>query len=88
MCYVHITYKVEFMGSFQLFENPKWSQKQQAKRKHSFRLLIAIAFRYHHYEHFYSKIDLTNRRNIVNAESGNSLNNKCVHFLDANPLKM
>ena len=87
MCYVHITYKVEFMGSFQLFENPKWSQKQQAKRKYSFRLLIAIAFRYHHYERFQSKIDLT-KLNIVNAEPGNSLNNKCVHLLDATPLKM
>ena len=61
----------------------KWSQKQQGKN--IFRLLIAIAFRYHHYERFYSQIDLT-KLTIVNGEPGNSLN-KCINFLDAAPLK-
>ena len=56
-------------------------------KKHSCRLLIAVAFRYRHYEHFYSQIDLA-KLTIVKGEPGNSLNKKFVYFLDASPLQM
>ena len=53
-------------------------KKQQAK-KHSFRLLIAIAFRYHHYERFYSQINLS-KLAIVKGEPGNTVNKKVSIF--------
>ena len=59
-------------------------EAKTTSKKHSCRLLIAVAFRYRHYEHFYSQIDLT----IVKGEPGNSLNKKCVYFWDAAPLQM
>ena len=66
---------------------PKTIREKKKNTLHSYRLLIAIAFRYHHYEHFYSQIDV-NKLTIVNGKPGNSVNNNCDHFLDVAPLKM
>ena len=59
-------------------------EAKTTRKKNSFRLLIAIAFGYHHYEHFDSQIDL-NKFTIAKGKPGNSLNKNCVHFLDAAP---
>ena len=55
-------------------------------KKHSFRLLMAMVFVYHHYECFGSQIELTNLT-IVKGEPDNS-QNKNARFLNAVPLKM
>ena len=49
--------------------------------------MIVIAFRHHHYEYFFSQINLT-KLTIVKGEPGKSLNKKCICFLDDAPLKM
>ena len=53
------TYQGEFQGPFQLL----WGSKNEVNNnknpnKHSFTLLIAIAFKYHHYECCFSHIHL------------------------------
>ena len=87
MCYVQIDKQRWIHGILPvILKIQKWRQKQQAK-KHSFRLLIATAFRYHHYECFCSQIHLT-KLTVVKGEPGNHLDKRCVPFLDAAPLKM
>ena len=56
------------------------------KKKYSFRLLMAIAFRYHHHECFYSQIDLT-KLTIAEGGLGNNLNKNRVRFSDTASLK-
>ena len=79
MCYVHMIFPL-------ILRIQKQKQKQEPK-KHSFRLLMTIPFRYHHYECFLSQIVLT-KLNIVKGGVDNSLNKKCICLLDAAPLIM
>ena len=55
-------------------------------KKHLFRLLMAIVFRYYHYECFSSLINLT-KLTFVEGGLGNSLNKNCVRFSDTASLK-
>ena len=87
--YVHMTYKEKenFQDPSSNSENPKIEAKVKPK-KHSFRLLMALAFTYYPYEWFCSKIDLTKLIIIVQGGLSNNLNKKCFRFLDDAPLKM
>ena len=55
-------------------------------KKYSFRLLMAIAFKYHHYECFGSQIELT-ELTIVKGKTGNSLNKNVSVFWTFSLLK-
>ena len=84
MCYVHIDIQISRIFPI-ILRIWKYRQAQQPK-KHSLRLLIATAFRYHHCECFCSQIDLT-ELTIVKGEPDNNLNKKCVCLLNAAPKK-